>query len=120
MKKILIVEDEMIIADMHQDIVEAGGNEVVGIAGTGQKAIRLFKELSPDLILMDIYLADETDGIETMEIIRQKSQVPVIYITGNSEDQTRKRAEKTGYAAYLKKPVEPDILTAAIKRVFEN
>lgn len=120
MKKILIVEDEMIIADMHQDIVEAGGNEVVGIAATSREAVRLFEKHSPDIILMDIYLADETDGIETMEKIRESSQVPVIYVTGNSEEQTRKRAEKTGYAAYLKKPVEPDILTAAIKHVFEN
>lgn len=117
MKRILIVEDEMIIADMHQDIVTAGGNEVCGIAATSSEAVELFRECKPDLVLMDIYLADDTDGIRTMEIIRQESDVPVIYITGNSEPSTRSRAEKNGYSAYLKKPVEPKVLLKAIEDI---
>lgn len=114
MKKVLIVEDEMIIADMHRDIVEAGGHKVVGIAATSEEALQFFRLSMPDVILMDIYLDDVTDGIETMEAIRKTSQVPVIYITGNSDDATRQRAEKTNFAAYLKKPAEPAVLTEAI------
>ena len=117
MKRILIVEDDVIIADMNKEIVEMGGWTVVDIADTGEKAIELFRKHKPDIILMDIFLDSEMDGIQAMETIRKESNIPVIYMTGNSENPTKARAEHTNYSAYLIKPIEPQKLLSEIKKI---
>ena len=117
MKRILIVEDDPIIADMNKEIVELGGGIVVDIASDGETAVELFKRHNPDIILMDIFLDSEMDGIQAMEIIRKKSNIPVIYMSGNSEKPTQSRAKKTNYSAYLVKPIEPQRLISEINKL---
>lgn len=104
-KKILIVEDELIIALLIERMVTSLGHEVVDKVTTGEKAVTAALQQNPDLILMDIRLQGKMDGIEAMSEIRQKANIPVIYITGNTDQMYRKRIEKTDYLAFLTKPI---------------
>lgn len=119
-KQVLIVEDDMIISMVLERMVDKLGYEVVDKATAGQKAIDLALNYSPDIILMDIQLKDDVDGISAMEKIRESSSVPVIYITGNSDEYYRKRAEETDYIDYLVKPIQMDDLQESINKVFSK
>ncbi|SMO93278.1 response regulator [Fodinibius sediminis] len=113
-KKVLIVEDDMIISMLLERMVNKIGFGVVEKSTTGQKAISLAQEHEPDIILMDIQLKDDIDGITAMQEIRKSSDVPVIYITGNSDQSYKERAQETNYIDYLIKPIEMDDLKKSI------
>lgn len=117
MRNILIVEDEIILAMLNKQIVENAGYTVVGSVTKGEDAIEFVKENECDLILMDIFLEGDTDGISAVETIRKFSAVPVIYVTGNSDPLAKKRAKKTNYSSFLVKPVMPHDLINAIEQV---
>ena len=117
MKLILIVEDELLIAMFNQQIVEEAGHSVIETVTTGIDAIECVKDKKPDLILMDIMLEGEIDGIEAMIEIRKFSDVPVIYVTGNSNVKVKERAKQTNYTDFIVKPVQPEVLTGAIKKM---
>lgn len=104
-KKVLIVEDEMIIALLIERMVDNLGHEVIGKVPSGKEAIEKALELEPDLILMDIRLKGELDGIETMNRIRESKDIPVIYISGNSDIFHQERIEEAEYVEFLSKPI---------------
>ena len=104
-KRILIVEDELIIALMIERMVQNLGHTVIEKVTTGNAAIEAAKKHNPDIILMDIRLQGEMDGIEAMSEIRRTSNVPVIYITGNSDENYRKRIEESKPLDFLTKPI---------------
>ena len=104
-KGILIVEDELIIALMIERMVQNLGHIVLAKVTTGEAAIEAARELQPDIILMDIRLQGEMDGIEAMSVIRRSSKIPVIFITGNSDDNYRKRVEEVDPLDFLTKPI---------------
>ncbi|MBP7737630.1 MAG: response regulator [Spirochaetes bacterium] len=111
--RLLIVEDEMIIASMLAEILTGRGHEVIGIAGTGDEAIALIEALGPDLVFMDIKLKGKKDGIETAEEIYLRYRVPVIYMTAHSDNETVRRAETTVSYGYVMKPFrENEIFTS--------
>ncbi|MCC5926528.1 MAG: response regulator [Bacteroidetes bacterium] len=118
MKNILIVEDEFIIAMLIEKQVKKLGYMVVGKVSNGLAAIERVKQGDVDLILMDIKINGELDGIETMTEINKHTTIPVIYITGNSDPNTRERASKTGPAGYIIKPIESDRLQKQIEGIF--
>lgn len=103
--KILIIEDDRLISLMLSKMVEKMGHEVVAVFARGEKALKSITKLKVDLILMDVMLEGDMDGIETMHKIQKKHTIPVIYITGNSDDSTKQRAASTNYLDYLVKPV---------------
>ncbi len=76
-KNVLIVEDDMIISMVLEQMIEKVGHHVIDKATTGQKAVELALKLSPDIILMDIQLKDDVDGITAMQKIRKSSAVPL-------------------------------------------
>ena len=117
MVNILIVEDESIVALDIQDKVERLGYNVLAVVSSGEKAIEEVKKFQPDLILMDIVLKGEIDGIETAGKIRAHFDIPVIYLTAHSDRQTLKRAEITGPFGYLVKPFVDSELNSTIKTV---
>lgn len=117
-KKILIVEDEFIIAMLIEKQITRLGYDVVAKVTSGDKAIDAVKSHNVDLILMDIKIIGDMDGIETMHAIRKFSSVPVIYITGNSDPVTKQKAFETGPAGYIIKPIEMDTLRVALNQVF--
>lgn len=104
-KNILIVEDELIISLMLEQMVENLGHNVLAKVTSGEEAIEVANTTQPDLILMDIRLQGDMDGIETMEEIRKSLNVPVIYITGNTDNLYRKRVEQSDYMDFLTKPI---------------
>jgi putative nucleotidyltransferase with HDIG domain len=103
--RILVVEDEDIHAfDVQQKLGELG-HQVIAVCDSGELAVQKALELKPDLILMDIYLAGEMDGIEAARIIRARQSVAVIYLTAASNEETLQRAMITEPFAYVQKPV---------------
>lgn len=119
-KKVLIVEDDMIISMVLERMVLKLQHEVVAKVITGKEAIEAARNHSPDLILMDIQLKDNIDGITAMQEIRKTSSVHVIYITGNSDQYNLTRAEKTHFVDYLVKPIQMSDLKASIDKAFQS
>lgn len=105
MKKILIVEDDLILAMINKRYMEQLGLNVVASARNGLDAIEAAKKHNPDVILMDIRIDGDLDGIDAMEEIRKFSDAAVIYVTGNSDPATKARAEKTNMLGFCIKPI---------------
>lgn len=103
-KRILIVEDEKIVALDLKRILLKLGYEVIGSVNSGKEAINSAQRLKPDSILMDITLVDDIDGIEAASQIRKFSNIPIIFLTGNSDPVTLESAKLTEPFAYLFKP----------------
>ena len=102
--RILIVEDELIVAEDLRMTLISLGYDVVGIAGSGERAIELADEKKPDIILMDIMLGGQLDGIATTVKIQTKHAIPVIYVTAYADNALIARAKKTEPFGYIVKP----------------
>ena len=114
-KKILIVEDEGLVALKIKKDLERMGYDVVNIFASGEEALEGLEAARPDLILMDIKLQGEIDGIGTADHISEKYDVPVIYLTAHSEEETLRRARETEPYGYLLKPVNEKELHIALE-----
>ena len=114
-KSILIVEDEGVVALSLQALLTKMGYTVVGIAVTGKEAIGLATTKKPDVILMDIHIKGDIDGIETTEKINETMDIPVIFLTAYADDETVKRAIRTKSHSYLVKPYNPRELYSNIE-----
>jgi len=113
--RILIAEDEAIVAeDLRQTLVELG-YDAPSVVHDGEEVVAKIGELRPDLILMDISLAGNIDGIKTAEKIHARSDIPIIYLTAHADDDTFQRAKNTDPFAYLLKPFDPTRLEYAIE-----
>jgi PAS domain S-box-containing protein len=115
MAKILIVEDELVAALRIQQFLERSEHRVVASVASGAEAIRLAEVEQPDLVLMDIYLEDEMDGIAAATQIREQFNIPIIYLTANTENQTLQRAIATEPFGYLVKPFKEVELHTTIR-----
>lgn len=104
-KNILIVEDEAIIGMALAADLEDMGYVINGIAGSGEEAVELIKQQTPDLLLLDIKLQGSIDGIETLRRIRQIASPRVVIISGNSEERTLKRVQDIEVNGFIVKPV---------------
>jgi DNA-binding LytR/AlgR family response regulator len=113
--KILIVEDQMLIAANIANQLEGIGYEVVGIIPRGEEAVKFVQNEKPDLVLMDINLKGELDGIETAKKLLQDGQIPIIYLTANSDDAHFERAKETNPYAFISKPFKKLDLQRAIE-----
>lgn len=113
--KILIVEDEGVVALDIQGKLEDMGYNVVDIASSGDEALQIVDDKYPDLVLMDIVLKGEMDGIETAEQILEHFKTPVIYITSYADNETLQRAKITEPSGYILKPVREQELQAVIQ-----
>ena len=110
--KILIVEDEQIVAIDIESVLRHLGYRVVGTAGSGKEACRIVAESAPDLVLMDVRIDGTLDGIDTARRIRQTCDVPVVFLTAYTDDETLDRAKEIEPYGYLVKPfVERDLQT---------
>ncbi|MEH2237941.1 hybrid sensor histidine kinase/response regulator [Nostoc sp.] len=113
--RVLVVEDEYILAINLQENLESLGYVVVDIADSAEAAIEKATELRPNLILMDIRLRGEMDGIQASEQIWHHLQIPVIYVTGHSDKRTVERATLTSPFGYILKPIKEQELYVAIQ-----
>lgn len=108
--RILIVEDEALLAMSYKMSLEGGTCKVVGIAATAERAIAMAGRDLPDVVLMDIKLRGKVDGIEAARQIMETLHIPIIFITGNTDEETKQRALQTNPKAYLEKPIDCDEL----------
>ncbi len=117
-KKILIVEDESIIALNLQAILQNKGYEIIGIAASGKDALRSVFTSNPDLVIADIILKGPMDGIAFVEKLKNELNIPVIYITAYSDGNTLNRAKKTKPSGYIIKPINTEQLLTTIEIAF--
>jgi DNA-binding NarL/FixJ family response regulator len=115
--RVLIVEDEALVADDLADTIEAAGALVIGLAAEKRDAVRLTIDHRPDLVLMDIRLRNGADGIDTAETIRAMTGSPIIFCTGNGDPDTRRRVQAFGNAELLIKPIDYEALIQSIRRI---
>jgi PAS domain S-box-containing protein len=104
--RVLIVEDEALMARILHESLQQLGYSVLGTALSGEEAVQRVAETQPDLVLMDIKLQGEMDGVQAAEQIRTRFDIPVIYLTGCSDDATLQRAKLTEPYGYILKPFE--------------
>lgn len=113
--RVLVVEDEAILAANLEDQIRGMGHTVAGVTDSGERAVGLARRESPDLVLMDIRLAGKMDGLEAAARIREHRFVPVIFITAYSDESLLDRAKAAEPFGYLVKPVESRELRATIE-----
>jgi PAS domain S-box-containing protein len=113
--RILVVEDSLIVAFHLQKTLEADGYTVIGVESSGESALKTLEKSRPDLVLMDIMLNGQLDGIETTLQIRKKYYLPVIYLTALTDKETIQRAKITEPFGYLTKPFEDRELFTVIE-----
>lgn len=119
MKKIIIVEDERIIADDLQASLESWGYEDIAIVSSAEELLANINGQKPDLILMDIMLRGKMNGIEAVQEINKKYRIPVIYITAYANNNTIQKAVATNPVGYLIKPFEEHKLKEVVDTVFD-
>ncbi len=115
MPGIAIVEDEYIVALDIKSFLERSGYYVAGMFSSGEELIRRFEELQPDLILMDIKIRGDLDGVETARLIHDRYYTPVVLLTAFADDETVARAKITQPFGYILKPFEERELRTAIE-----
>jgi diguanylate cyclase (GGDEF)-like protein len=118
--KILIVEDELIVAENLAKHLTKQGYAIVNIVDSGADAIAESQRHNPDIVLMDITLQGDIDGIQAAEIIGRQCQAPIVYMTAHADDATLERAKHTGPYGYLVKPFNPSNLKATIEVALEK
>jgi PAS domain S-box-containing protein len=118
--RILVVEDESIIALDLQEALESLEYSVPAVVASAEQAIRRAAELQPSLVLMDIRLQGEMDGIQAAEQIWEQFQIPVIYVTAHADRSTVERARLTAPFGYLLKPIKERELYVAIESALQR
>lgn len=114
-ERILVVEDESILAMLIKRKLQNWGYEIVDWVDTGKDAIEAAKKTKPDLILMDIVIKGDMDGIEAAKKIRDEMDIPIIYLTAYSNEQVLERAQLTEPYGYILKPFREGEVNANIK-----
>ena len=118
--KIVIVEDEMIMALSLKRALGKIGFGDIEILNSGQEALEKIPEILPDLILMDIFLCDEVDGIEVIEAVHKTTHIPVIYISASSDTETFERASQTKMVGFIQKPYKFEEVNRLISTVLNQ
>ncbi len=113
--KIMVVEDEIVVAMELQSRLTALGYTVTGIVAGGEDAVDLAEKAMPDLVLMDVKLAGDIDGVETARVLRERHNIPVVYVTAHADDDTLQRAKHTYPLGYIVKPFSDSDLRATIE-----
>jgi two-component system, cell cycle sensor histidine kinase and response regulator CckA len=115
MSGILIVDDDFTIKVLLEEMLMAMGYEVAGVAKNGVQAVEMAQALNPDLILMDIVMPGKMDGIAAAEKIKQKSDIPIIFMTGFDRPEYVERVKKTEPFGYIMKPFQEGEIRAAVE-----
>ena len=113
--KVMIVEDESIISLHIKGSLLRLGYSISGVAASGEAALRKIETTPPDLVLMDIHLKGDMNGIEVSKKIESDFQIPVIYLTANADSVTFQEAKQTSPHSYIIKPFQEKELGMAIE-----
>lgn len=118
--KILVVEDENIIAMDIRCTLKNLGYDVCGVVSSGEESVRKASSMSPDLILMDIKLRGNMDGISAAKRIQSRSNIPVLYLTAYGDEKTMNRLDKTKPFGFIQKPFAENELQYKINNVIHG
>jgi CheY-like chemotaxis protein len=118
--KIMIVEDESIMALSLKMVFRNCGYEVFEPVAKGEDAVTLVEESRPDLILIDFVLAGKMDGLEVAGQIRLRHDMPIIFMTGYNDDEVLERMKNITGSTYLIKPFTPDEVLQAVEQALNN
>lgn len=119
-RRILIVEDERLQAVSLRRMLERLGYEVPALADSAEAALQMSRQTKPDLVLMDIKLEGRTDGVDAALMIMRECSIPTVFITGNTDSGTYQRAMEARPLGYLEKPIDPALLRATLREIFEG
>lgn len=120
MAKILIVDNASFMRSSLKFIVENAGHSVVGMAADGGEAVKLYKELKPDIVLMDI-LMEGMDGIQALEAVRRDDpNARVIMVTALGQENLQEKARGFGAVGYIRKPFKQEDIIKEIERVMND
>jgi PAS domain S-box-containing protein len=111
---VLVVEDEGIVGASLRRTLQEMGHTVIAVTGSGEEAVRIAREIPPDIVLMDIRLSGPVDGIDAARRILSRHDVPVIFTTAYADEATLARAKLTSTLAYLTKPIDDQQLRIAV------
>ncbi len=116
MHKLMIVDDDAILATHLEELLVAMGYHVLAVSSSGQEAIDIARQVLPDLILMDILFANQDmDGIEAAGIINQELDIPVVYISGHSQEEIIQRSRTSGAYGFLSKPLSTEQIKPTVE-----
>jgi CheY-like chemotaxis protein len=113
--KVLVVEDDEVVLNIEKWRLAKLGFDVCGTAGTGAEALESVAKMHPDIVLMDISLNGEMDGIETAGRIKKDFDIPVIFVTAHTHGEILTRAKAVHPDGFIKKPFDDDDLRIAIE-----
>lgn len=116
-KRIIVVEDEGIVAMDISKCLSSMGYEVAFIADTGEKVLEQIENEPADLILMDVELKGTINGLETAKTIKEKYSIPIVFLTAFEDESTLAKIQKLSTDGYLVKPFEDDNLKRTIERI---
>lgn len=119
-KRVLIVEDNLILSLLEERLLSKMGHKVVAKVTSGEKAVEVFRKLKPDFIIMDISLSGEMDGFEATNRIREEADVPVIFVSGNSDRYEKICLKKKGFNEFVSKPFTYKDLADPINRIWNE
>ncbi|MBN1949313.1 MAG: diguanylate cyclase [Candidatus Cloacimonetes bacterium] len=117
-KSVLIVEDDKNIAQYMKNVLQKAGFEISGIIAFGEDAVEIVDSLNTNLVLMDINLAGETNGLKTAELISQNLDIPIIFVTANNDEETIRQAALANPYGYLLKPFNENDLKITVELAF--
>ncbi|WP_185957310.1 response regulator [Gracilimonas mengyeensis] len=120
-KKIMLVEDDPLLAIVEEKLITKLGYKVVGKAQSGEEALRIISEIDPDIVIMDVQLAGDLDGIETTLQLHEKHQeLPVIFLSGDDNAHVLHRAKQAGCIDFLLKPVSLGALSEPLEKAVKT
>ena len=117
MTRILIVEDEPLIAEFVSTVLSDAGYEVIGIAADEPSAVTQASRTFPDFVVMDIKLANNGDGVEVARRLQCRRSIPILFTSAYLDHHTMKRAAATNPVGFLRKPYSPEALLLAVAAV---
>lgn len=118
-KTIMVVDDSPFVSKQIKDIVEDNGYEVTGYVKNGEEAIELYKELNPDIVILDIIMPG-LNGLETAEILKkQDPDVKILMLSSLCDSGTMDEVKSIGVKYLIPKPLEADVLLASLEMVFK-
>ncbi|MGD8388272.1 MAG: response regulator [Desulfobacteraceae bacterium] len=120
MRRILLVDDEVIIATQLEERLTFLGYDIVGMASSGREAVDMARRFRPDLILMDVVMPGELDGIAAARCIREELAIPVIFLTAYTDKELIERAKSLEPLGYILKPFQDEQISAAVEIALHN
>ncbi|HOZ41091.1 MAG: response regulator [Flavobacteriales bacterium] len=120
MKKVIIIEDETIISFGYRLQLEGLGFDVVGSARSSEEAEALLEQTTPDIIIMDIYLKGEKNGLELAKEIHARSPIPILFLTASTKPEIISAIQDLKGCHYLSKPINSDSLEDVLMRFAQD